>query len=512
MSKEFGDFQTPPALVADVLQCLSADKNLWSRALEPTCGYGNFISGLLALAVPPREIQAVEFNETHFRKANKIAEQSLLTRVVVKRARLFDLNLQSLKWSESGRLLVVGNPPWITNSQLSALGSKNLPVKTNLKGLRGIEAITGHSNFDIAEYIWLKLIRELAQEQPTIALLCKTSVARNVLQFTFDNSIPISNASIRTIAAQKWFGAAVSACLFCIDVVSEKPCYEANIYQSLYASTPDSTIGISGNKLVANLKNYKRFEFVEGVSSLTWWQGLKHDAASVMELTRNSQELLQNKLGETVIAESAYIYPLLKGSDLFHGKLKSQRAVIVTQKRVGEDTQQLQRVAPQLWCYLSDHASHFAKRKSSIYQGKPPFSIFGIGDYSFALYKVAISGLHKVPKFQAIIPVDERPVMFDDTCYFVPCYSLEQAAFLASLLNSPICLDFIQSRIFLDAKRPITKKFFQCIDLRVILKHIDLETLLIQAEADFHRLKTKSDKSTPDWSSLEKFLDTKVAE
>lgn len=511
MSKEFGDFQTPPALVADVLQSLAVDKNLWSRVLEPTCGYGNFISGLLALAVPPREIQAIEFNEAHFKKVKEIAAQSLLTRVVIKRARLFDLNLQSLNWSVEGRLLIVGNPPWITNSQLSTLESKNLPIKTNLKGLRGIEAITGHSNFDISEYIWLKLIRELAQEQPTIALLCKTSVARNVLQFTFDNNIPVSNASIRTIDAQKWFGAAVSACFFRLDVGSGTACYEANIYSDLYTTTPDSTIGILGNKLVADVRTYKRFEFVEGVSSLTWRQGLKHDAASVMELTRNSQGVLQNKLGETVIAESAYIYLLLKGSDLFHG-IKSLRSVIVTQKRVGEDTYQLQRVAPQLWCYLSDHASYFIKRKSSIYQGKPPFSIFGIGDYSFALYKVAISGLHKLPRFQAISPVDERPVMLDDTCYFIPCYSLEQATFLASLLNSPICLNFIQSRIFLDAKRPVTKKFLQCIDLKVILKHVELKSLLIQAEAEFFRLKTKLDKPTPDWSSLEKFLDSEVAE
>lgn len=508
MSKELGDFQTPPALVADILQCLGVTRNLWPRVFEPTCGCGNFISGLLTLAVPPKEIQAIEFDEAHFRTAQTLAQQSSLTHVVVKQAKLFDLNLlQSLQWRESGRLLVVGNPPWITNSQLGVLGSSNLPIKTNLKKLRGIEALTGYSNFDLAEYIWLKLIRELFPEKPTIALLCKTSVARNVLQFTFDNNLSINNASIRMIDAKKWFKVATSACLFCIEVNSDKPCYEAEVYQDLYAVKPESTIGIVGKQLVANVRTYKRSAFVEGVSSLTWRQGLKHDAASVMELIRISRGVFQNKLKEEVVIEPDYIYPLLKGSDLFHGKTLGQRAVIVTQKRVGEDTYQFKQVAPQLWCYLNTHADSFIKRKSSIYHGRPPFSIFGIGDYSFATYKVAISGLHKVPKFRVVTPVDNRPVMLDDTCYFIPCHSLEQAILLTSLLNSPTCLDFIASRIFLDAKRPITKKLLQCINLQALLDHTEPKMLLLQDNPELERVKASLDNQVLTWpSSLEELL------
>ena len=59
MSKELGDFQTPPSLVAAVLTSLASDGKKWSRVLEPTCGRGNFIEGLLKLPEPPREIQAL---------------------------------------------------------------------------------------------------------------------------------------------------------------------------------------------------------------------------------------------------------------------------------------------------------------------------------------------------------------------------------------------------------------------------------------------------------------------
>ncbi len=226
-----------------------------------------------------------------------------------------------------------------------------------------------------------------------------------------------------------------------------------------------------------------------------------------MELTCDSSGCLHNKLGETVIAEPEYLYPLVKSTDLFHqANVKPHRAVIVTQKRLGDDTHQLQQTAPGLWSYLTAHAGIFARRKSSIYRGKPPFSMFGIGDYSFALYKVAISGLHKIPRFRAIQPVGGRPVMLDDTCYFIACSSPEQAAFLTCLLNHPLCLDLIYSRLFSDAKRPITKKLLQRIDLKAIFDRIELQSLLSGAEVELAKLGNFAEIK-PVWpSSLEELL------
>ena len=390
--------------------------------------------------------------------------------------------------------MVIGNPPWVTNSQLGSLGSNNLPIKTNFKGLKGLEALTGNSNFDITEYIWIKLIQEFVYDKPTIALLCKTSVARKVLQFAFDTKLKISNASIRLIDAKKWFKASVSACLFCVDIGSEKTSYQADVYPNLYASEPESTIGIIDNKLVADVKAYKKSAFLNGRSPLTWRQGLKHDAASVMELSCIYEGVFQNKFEEMVDVESDYIYPLLKSTDLFHGKIDSKRGVIVTQKKIGEDTSILQQSAPRLWQYLKYHLKQFDKRKSSIYKNKPPFSIFGIGDYSFSLYKVAISGFHKQPIFRIIFPINNRPIMLDDTCYFVPCNSLESAILVTCLFNSYICLDFIKSTTFLDAKRPITKKLLQSISFDALLNSIPQEQLINQAAREYQCYNPYSDK------------------
>mgnify|MGYP006991333775 CR=1 FL=1 len=41
---------------------------------------------------------------------------------------------------KSGHVLVIGNPPWVTNSALGALGGNNLPEKTNFQRLGGFAA------------------------------------------------------------------------------------------------------------------------------------------------------------------------------------------------------------------------------------------------------------------------------------------------------------------------------------------------------------------------------------
>ncbi len=255
------------------------------------------------------------------------------------------------------------------------------------------------------------------------------------------------------------------------------------------------------------MKAYQQLAPPGGTSPITWRQGLKHDAASVMELIYDDAGNLRNKLGETIIVEADYLYPLLKSSDLFHyGKPRLQRAVIVTQKRLGENTYLLKQLAPQLWNYLTVHSNIFEQRKSSIYDGQPRFAIFGIGSYSFAPYKVAISGLHKIPRFRAIGPVNGRPVMLDDTCYFIPCFAAHQAAFLTTLLNDPICLDFINSMTFLGSKRPITKKLLQRIDLRSLFNAVERQSLISNANSELESLGGTLSQQEVVWPSLEEFL------
>ena len=148
----------------------------------------------------------------------------------------------------------------------------------------------------------------------------------------------------------------------------------------------------------------------------------------------------------------------------------SPRSVLVTQRRLGEDTADLERRAPRSGPTSARTLGPFERRKSSIYRGRPPFAMFGVGDYSFAPYKVAISG----PAQDAPVPRSSGrstagPSMLDDTCYFLPCRTLEQAGLLGAALNGPDRPRPDPGPPFRDAKRPVTKAPLQRIDLKAIL-------------------------------------------
>ena len=497
--RDLGDFQTPPALVAAVLARLGAAGSRWERVLEPTCGRGHFLAGLLALDPPPREVYGIEIQPGHLAEAREVAAGAPgSVRVGLTAGSLFDLDLRTAPgWTSAGPLLVVGNPPWVTSAELGVLGSGNHPHKQNFNNARGIEALTGSSNFDLAEAVWLKLLTELADEQPTVALLCKVSVARRVLEHAAKAGMTVASASLTKLDARVWFGASVEACLLCVTLGprSDGPAMPARIpvYPALDAAEPEASMGFAGARLVADLDAYRTAAFADGPCPFVWRQGLKHDAASVMELEEGGSptEGLKNKLGQPVDVEVSSIYPLLKGGDLARPNFdpsSARRAVIVTQRKVGDDTQGLRQSAPKLWAYLEGHDGTFSARKSSVYRGAPPYAMFGVGPYSFSAYKVAVSGLHKAAVFHALGSIEGQPVMLDDTCYLLPASSPEQAAVVAALLNGPAARALLRALSFPGSKRAVTKSVLQRFDLNALLAHADRPALLDRAGADVARL------------------------
>jgi hypothetical protein len=84
--------------------------------------------------------------------------------------------------------------------------------------------------------------------------------------------------------------------------------------------------------------------------------------------------------------------------------------------------------------------------------------LFGVGPYTLAPYKVAISGFYKEPRFSVLGP-DElgHPPLMDDTCYMLPFESREEAEMMASYLNGEQVQAFVGSIVDRTAKRPYTK-------------------------------------------------------
>ena len=187
----------------------------------------------------------------------------------------------------------------------------------------------------------------------------------------------------------------------------------------------------------------------------------------------------RNGCGELVDLEDDYLYPMFKSSDIANGcDQQPTRWMLVPQRIVGESTRQIRQLAPKTWQYLQTHAQLLDRRASSVYRNRPRFSIFGVGDYSFAYWKVAISGFYKKLYFKVVGPYGEKPVVLDDTCYFVACKTREEASFIAKLLNSDIAKDFFSAFVFWDEKRPITARLLKRLDLLVLARELNMEETL----------------------------------
>jgi hypothetical protein len=503
--RDLGDFQTPPDLAARVLDLLGPIGSRWTRALEPTCGRGNFLAAMLDRPDPPRELIGIERQAEHLAEAQRACARDGGPRVVLTEADLFTVDLaRDLPWTDDGPLLVVGNPPWVTAAELGSLESLNQAPRLQGDRRPGLDALTGSSNFDLAEAIWIKLLTELAPQCPTIALLCKRSVARKILtQVELPHRARIKDASIHRVDARRWFGVQVDACLLRVDVGLTDGPVRVALHGGLDAGASVRRVERDGDRLIADSEAWSRSKFAAGGSPLTWRQGIKHDSAKVMELAEAGDRWV-NGLGEDVDIEPAHQLPLWKSTDLFHGVAgRPRRSLVLSQTRLGEDTEAHKLSSPKLWAYLDGHTEAFDRRKSSIYRGRPRFSLFGIGPYCFDQYKVAISGLHKRPRFRAIGPVDGRPAVFDDTCYLLPCRSAAQAALLAVLLNGPTAGDLLDALVFWDAKRPITKAVLRQIDPAALLRAADPIALGVAVADELTRLGVDPETCPPDsWSDL----------
>ncbi|HET6725632.1 MAG TPA: SAM-dependent methyltransferase [Gammaproteobacteria bacterium] len=469
---EYGDFQTPDALARAVVGRLAKNHGIAPRTIiEPTCGEGAFVRAALE-EFPDADVVAFDINGQYVKAAREQCHSTGAGgSIYIKQADFFSLDWDEILSNIAPPILVLGNPPWVTSSELSALNSKNLPAKSNFQGRRGIEAITGAANFDISEWMLLRHVRWLSRVEGTIALLCKYSVARKVMRQIQQNQEQRLFGHIYFIDAKRHFGASVAACLFVL--TTDRGNADCEVYDDMEAASPAHVIGGRDGLLVKDVDSYAKWRHLRGQDSRHIWRsGMKHDCSKVMELEPLGNGMYRNGLHEDVRIELHYLFPLLKSSDIGNSRIKTYRKVVlVPQRKAGEDTSSIQSAAPKTWDYLQAHDELLAGRKSSIYKNKPAYSVFGIGDYSFKPWKVAISGFYKHLKFHLVGPMENKPVIFDDTISFLGFDTKAEAQFIHDLLASEPAHQFLASMIFWDEKRPITTTILR----RLCLKSLSIE-------------------------------------
>lgn len=527
---EFGDFQTPAPLARAVCARLAAEGLQPQTVVEPACGTGVFLEEAFRAFPSINRFLGIDVQPAYLEQARqRMAAFGAGGCCHLEAGDFFARDCRAWLAAPPEPILVLGNPPWVTSSRLAQLGSSNVPQKDNARRLRGIDAITGKSNFDVSQWMLERLIQALSGRQATVAMLCKTRVARDVLRDAWRNGWPLAEAASYGIDAQAHFGAAVDACLLVCRMATSASCSEGDspqappramapapcppeppcqsdsvkniefctfrgrgdhedghtrdvvqrtgssatpsngcvVFRDLAADRPSGDFGFEDGRLVNHVARYRRVRHLAGGSAYRWRSGIKHDCAAVFELTR-AGGVFYNKLGERADVEAQCLYPLLKGSRLVNGRRTPDRWLIVPQTSTGEDTRVLAERCPRAWAYLHAHAERLDRRASSIYRGRPRFSIFGIGSYSFAHWKLAIAGLGKRLRFSKLGPWEGKPIVLDDTGYFLPCSGEDEADELLSLLQTERATEFFSCLVFWDMKRPITAEILQSLDLEAL--------------------------------------------
>lgn len=485
--REYGDFQTNSSLASQVAKYAFSKEYDFEFVLEPTCGTGNFLLASISQSKSLKKVVGVEIYkpyvwETKFKIFNYFLENKGTPKpeIDIIHANAFEFSYEQLAESTKHlKTLVIGNPPWVTNAELGSIASTNVPQKTNFKKHSGFDAITGKGNFDIGEYISLIMLDCFQNHNGLFAFLIKNSVVKNLIEDLKRTNYKVSGSEKLNIDSKKEFDVSVNASLFLahFNTVPNFTCREFDFYSREHITT----FGWYKGKFVYSVEDYDQSSIIDGQSVFTWRSGVKHDCSKVMELEQTNGHYM-NGLGEHIDLEKDLVYGLIKSSDLKGNETnKFRKLTIITQKRIGEETGFIKDEFPLTFQYLNSHKEYFEKRKSSIYIGKPDFSIFGIGDYSFVKYKIAISGLYKSTHFTLVKPSNSKTIMLDDTCYFIGFDELISAQIAHYLVNSDLVQKFLKSIIFSDSKRSINKdilmridfgKAWECTNFNVVKRYI----------------------------------------
>lgn len=470
--KNMGDYQTPSKFT-DVVMDIIKDKGREPDViLEPTVGQGSFLKSASDVYQDVRLV-GVDINSTYIEETREILPEDWTE---LYNESIFDFDYNE-HFDKKDEVLIIGNPPWITNSETSVHDTPNLPVKSNIKGLRGIDAMMGDSNFDIAEYIILDLLQGFKDVDYQLAMLCKVSVAYNIIEEMHRTEYPASEVEMYSFSAKEVFNVHTDACMLYIrkERGAEDWANICTVYDVKDPEEPVRVAGYKGGKFYTTLDD--TIADIDGYCQFEWRQGVKHDAAKVVVLKIEGDKLV-NGYKEEVDIEPDLVFPLLKSSEInkYNKDYDINKVEVVTQTEVGQDTTYIKDQYPKTWEYLNKYEWDFEKRGSSIYKNAPKFAMFGIGDYVFKPYKVAISGFYKKPVFVTVH--EEKTVVFDDTCYFIGFDTYVEAKITELIMNSEVVQLFLNSVANKESKRPYTKKVLQRIDVVKALEHITNDEIL----------------------------------
>ena len=207
--------------------------------------------------------------------------------------------------------------------------------------------------------------------------------------------------------------------------------------------------------------SYRARKGVDTSANAIFWVKEKRRIKSNLVLVDNSPENSRKEISQIFDfpLERDYIYPLLRGKDVKKWGYRSEYSIILPYADNGKviEKNELLTTCPNLYdyFYLERHGfvpilTERATYKKFILRGDehaPEYSMYNIGEYTFAPYKVIWKALAKGVAAVTISQEDGRLLIPDHNLLMVPLENELEAYYLTGVLNSDIVSRFVNAYV-----------------------------------------------------------------
>lgn len=510
-----GEFFTPDWLADRLVD------ELWTpgaRWLDPTCGAGAFARALERKARREGrgdvDFVGMESNPwTALIAAATLAQLSRDTRpdeVFQPPIHWLDVVRGDLDRDAIGEFdRVIGNPPWITWDRLSddyraeigdAWRRRRLFAET------GMASILGGGKKDLSMLVTLIVADECLAPGGRLGFVVSRSLfssraARGLRRWTLAEGTPLKVERVDDVAALRPFRVATPAsAVMCLSkgrpTTYPVPFHvwtDATTAERCAASPTDPADPLSSWKItrpgerdllerVLGPCDYEPRLGVNtgGANGVYRLSLVEEDVDGMWRVTNRpeSGKLLVESV-ETFL-EPAFIYPALFGKDARAWVAKSSGWLLFVQDPVarrGWSEEDLASRAPRTLEYLHRFESILraraayrrffirTRRDGSRVETGPYYSMFDVGEYSLSDWKVVWNRMGSRLTAAAVGPVDNRPVLAQETHGLIAVETRDEADYLAALLNSGPAATAVRSIGASGGKSFATPRTIECLRL-----------------------------------------------
>lgn len=399
---------------------------------------------------------------------------------------------------------VVGNPPWVNWEHLpDEYRRSTMPLWEHYrlfpKRDKAMETILGAAKYDLSALMTYVSADKYLRRDGRLGFVVTQSLFKTVgagqgfRRFALPDDTPFAPTAVEDMVQLQPFQDAANRTTVLIVTKGKKVAYpvpysywvkrksgrgssigfdtpydtvtsETITYRAWYAHPVDrndpTSVWITGRpkatKAASKLLGESDYQARAGVyfcgANAVFWVDVMGQRPGGLLIVSNVTEGAKKKVQHTQTAvEPELLYPLLRAANVSRWKAAPEFRILTTHeptmrlKAIPEDRMQNQ--YPKTYSYLKRFEAVLRSRaafKRYFKADAPFYSLFDIGEYSFAPWKVVWTRIGKVEAAVAG-PFEGKPCVPQDTVTLVACGSEEEAHFLAGAVNSAPFQFVIQS-------------------------------------------------------------------